>query len=75
MIVPIIVGVILILVGLTFASQGAGMMGGSSLMDNNVTFVYVGTAVLILGLILLVFGAVSRPKVRAAGPAPSGSLN
>jgi xanthine/uracil permease len=65
--IPIIViGAILLLLGIGFASQGAGMMGGSSLMDNNPTFIYVGGLVAIVGIALIAFGAASRTKVETA---------
>jgi len=62
----IIIGAILLLLGIGFASQGAGMMGGSSLMDNNPTFIYVGGLVAIVGIALIAFGAASRTKVETA---------
>jgi xanthine/uracil permease len=62
-VVPIIIGVILLLLGIGFASQGAGMMGGSALMDNNPTFIYVGGLVAIIGIALIAFGALWKPKV------------
>jgi hypothetical protein len=40
--IPITIGVILLLLGILFASQGAGIVGGSGLMDNNPAFIYVG---------------------------------
>jgi xanthine/uracil permease len=61
-VVPIIIGVILLLLGIGFASQGAGMMGGSALMDNNPTFIYVGGLVAIIGIALIAFGALWKPK-------------
>jgi hypothetical protein len=42
------------------------MMGGSSLMDNNPTFIYVGGLVAIVGIALIAFGAASRTKVETA---------
>jgi hypothetical protein len=61
-VVPIVVGVILLLLGIGFASQGAGMMGGSSLMDNNPTFIYVGGLVAVIGIVAIAFGALSKSK-------------
>jgi xanthine/uracil permease len=61
-VVPIIIGVILLLIGIGFASQGAGMMGGSALMDNNPTFIYVGGLVAIIGIALIALGALWKPK-------------
>jgi hypothetical protein len=60
--IPIIIGAILLLVGIGWASQGAGIMGGSSLMDNNLTFVYLGGALAIVGVGLIARGALSKTK-------------
>ncbi len=67
--IPIIVGVLLVLVGIGWASQGAGMMGGSSLMDNNTAFIYLGAFVALVGIALVTYGVVSKPKFKtpAAG--------
>ena len=59
-------GVILLLVGVGWASQGAGMMGGSSLMDNNSTFLYLGSLIAIVGVVLIAVGIVTRDKVGAS---------
>ncbi len=60
--IPIVVGVLLLLVGIGWASQGAGMMGGSSLMDNNPAFIYLGGVVAVVGITLIALGVVSKPK-------------
>jgi xanthine/uracil permease len=62
--IPIVIGAILLLLGLGWASQGAGMMGGSSLMDNNPTFIYLGGLLAVVGIALIVFGAISKTKAR-----------
>lgn len=64
-IVPIIIGVVLLLIGVAWAAQGAGVIGGSSLMDNNTVFVLLGGIIAVLGLALLAYGAVSKPKAQA----------
>jgi xanthine/uracil permease len=64
--IPIIIGVIVLLVGIGWASQGAGMMGGSGLMDNNSTFLYLGSFLAVVGLGLIVFGAISKPRVKTS---------
>lgn len=61
--IPIIIGVILFLVGTGWASQGAGIIGGSSLMDNNPTFIYLGGFVAAVGVVSVAFGALSKAKV------------
>ena len=58
--IPIVVGVIILLVGIGWASQGAGIMGGSSLMDNNPTFLYLGGFLAVVGIALVAFGARSK---------------
>jgi len=68
-IIPIIIGAIVLLIGIGWASQGAGMMGGSGLMDNNSTFVYLGGVVAVVGLALIAFGALSKPRIKVAVPA------
>lgn len=64
--IPIIIGAILVLVGVGQAAQGAGLMGGSSLMDNNPTFIYVGGLFVVVGLALIAFGALSKPKAQTS---------
>jgi xanthine/uracil permease len=67
-IIPIIIGVILLLIGIGWASQGAGMMGGSGMMDNNSTFIYLGALVAVVGIVVIAFGAMMKTKVRAPVP-------
>ncbi|MGA2035834.1 MAG: hypothetical protein ABSG68_26605 [Thermoguttaceae bacterium] len=55
------------MLGVGQAAQGAGYIGGSSLMDNNTTFIYAGGLFAVVGLALIVFGA--RSKQRANNPA------
>jgi hypothetical protein len=55
-----LVGILLILLGAVWASQGAGMLGTGSLMDNNSTYVYLGGALAIVGVLLLAFGVIPR---------------
>jgi len=62
--IPIILGVVLLLVGVGWASQGAGVLGGSGLMDNNQTFIYLGGFVALVGIVLIAFGAVSKTKAQ-----------
>jgi len=67
--IPIIIGAILLLVGIGWASQGAGLMGGGSLMDNNPSFVYLGGFVAVVGLALIAFGAIMKTDVKKADAA------
>jgi hypothetical protein len=65
--IPIVIGVILLLVGLGWASQGAGIIGGSSLMDNNQTFLYLGGFLAVVGIALVAYGAmIKKPQVPVA---------
>ncbi|MHB8568345.1 MAG: hypothetical protein ACYC7D_14335 [Nitrososphaerales archaeon] len=77
--VPIGVGVVLLILGVGWAAQGAGIAGGSSLMDNNVTFIYLGGFLAVIGVALILFGAISKAKIRIPSdterPKPSGSSN
>jgi xanthine/uracil permease len=57
---PIIIGLVLLLLGIGWASQGAGMIGGSSLMDNNPTFIYLGGFLALVGIIVVAYGAMSK---------------
>lgn len=59
----VIVGILLVLAGLVFALQGAGVIGGSALMSGNSTYIYVGVVVAIIGLILLALGVMSKSKM------------
>jgi len=45
-------------------------MGGSSLMDNNSTFIYLGGLLAVLGIGLVAYGALSK---KARTPASMGS--
>ncbi len=48
-----VLGVILLLAGIVFALQGANVIGGSSVMDGNQAYIYVGAVVAVIGLVLL----------------------
>ena len=50
-----IFGILLILFGTTFALQGDGMIGGS-VMSGNPFWIYAGSAIAIVGLIVAVLG-------------------
>jgi xanthine/uracil permease len=67
--IPIVIGVIILLVGIGWASQGAGIMGGSSLMDNNPTFLYLGGFLAVVGIALVAYGAMMKTKAQARTPA------
>lgn len=65
-IIPVIVGVVLLLVGIGWAAQGAGVIGGSSLMDKNTIFVFLGGIIAVLGIGLVAYGAVVKPKAQVS---------
>jgi protein-S-isoprenylcysteine O-methyltransferase Ste14 len=54
--VLVIVGVLLLLAGIVFALQGANIIGGSTLMSGDSTYIYVGALVAIVGVILFAVG-------------------
>ena len=58
--VLILIGIVFVLLGTVFAFQGAGMLGSGSFMDNNSTYIYLGGAVAIVGVLLLAFGVIPR---------------
>ncbi|HZW85782.1 MAG TPA: hypothetical protein VFE91_07780 [Nitrososphaerales archaeon] len=67
-----IVGVLLLLAGITFALQGANYLGGSA-MTGSSFWLYAGVGIAIVGLVLLV-GAVamkSGGKMTSTGGIPS----
>ena len=57
----ILLGLVLLLLGVVFALQGEGVVGGSSLMDNNPNFVYIGSFVALVGIVLATLGIWPRP--------------
>ncbi len=70
-IAAIAVGIVLVLLGTAFALQGDGIIGGSSLMDNNSNFIYIGSLVAVVGLVIIAFGLrISSPKSAAKTPQP-----
>ena len=61
----ILVGILLVIFGTVFGLQGANVIGGSSLMSGNSTYIYVGGVLAVIGLIISALGMVSRSKVAA----------
>jgi len=55
------VGAVLAILGTVFALQGVGLIAGSSLMDGNSIFIYIGTAIAVGGLVLVAFGMRPAP--------------
>jgi len=67
----ILLGLVLLLLGVVFALQGEGVVGGSSLMDNNPNFVYIGSFVALVGIVLATLGIWPRPIINTpAGTGP-----
>jgi hypothetical protein len=55
--VGMIVGFLVLLAGGTFALQGAGMAGGGSFMDNNPSWIYIGSFLFVVGIIAVVISS------------------
>jgi protein-S-isoprenylcysteine O-methyltransferase Ste14 len=67
--IMIIVGVILLLMGVVFALQGANVITGSSVMSGNSNYIYIGGVVALVGLVLLIWAS------RKSAPSPSTPAN
>jgi hypothetical protein len=65
----ILLGLVLLLLGVVFALQGEGMVSGSSLMDNNPNFVYIGSFVALVGIVLATLGIWPRPVLNTPASA------
>jgi len=52
----LIVGVLLFLMGIIFALQGANILGGSALMSGNPKYIYVGTVIALVGVVFVFAG-------------------
>jgi hypothetical protein len=64
----VVVGVILLLMGTVFALQGENIIKGSSLMSGNPTYIYVGAGVAVIGLVLIVAGAMVKSGAKGTQP-------
>jgi uncharacterized membrane protein len=62
----VLAGILLILLGVVWAFQGAGMLGSGSFMDNNSTYVYLGGALATVGVLLLAFGVIPKLETQTA---------
>lgn len=58
----IILGVVLIFFGAVFGGQGLGYLPGS-VMTGNITWFYIGTGMVVLGLVLLLLGLRRRRRL------------
>ena len=54
--VIIVIGAILVVFGVVFGLQGAGILGGSA-MTGELTWAIIGPVLAVIGLVLLGFGA------------------
>ncbi len=63
----VVIGLLLVIFGSVFALQGVGVIRGS-FMSNNPTYIYVGGAVVVVGLLLLIF-AKRSPSMKSVTPA------
>ncbi len=59
-------GVVLALLGTVFALQGADYITGSALMSGNPTYIYVGGALALIGIAVVIAGTMSRSKGASA---------
>ena len=57
----LIVGVLLVLAGSTFALQGADYLGGSS-MTGNPFWLYAGSGIAVLGVLLIIVAVARRSR-------------
>lgn len=65
-----VLGILLLLAGITFALQGANYIGGSS-MSGNSFWLYAGAGVAILGVGILIGSFAMKPRNRNTPPAVS----
>ncbi len=61
-----VVGIVVLLMGIVFALQGANVIGGSSLMSGNSAYIYIGGVVAVIGLILIALA----PRLGRGTPSP-----
>ena len=50
-------GLVLVLLGGIFALQGADVIGGSSMMSGNSSYVYLGVLLLVIGFLMIIVSA------------------
>ncbi|MDG6942415.1 MAG: hypothetical protein JRN34_05820 [Nitrososphaerota archaeon] len=65
-----IVGVLLLLAGTVFALQGDGIVGGSS-MTGVPFWIYAGSVIAVIGVILIALGFVSASRGKSGGVNPA----
>lgn len=67
--VLIVVGVVMVLAGVTWTLQGLDVFGASGGMNGQKIWAVIGPIVAVVGAVLAVTGA-RRPRAAAPGPAP-----
>ena len=70
----IIAGFLLLIFGTVFALQGANIIGGSAVMSGNSTYIYVGAALAVIGLILILMGVAYKSKASPASTSTAGAV-
>ncbi len=58
----IVFGLVLVILGTIFALQGANLFPGRSFMNGNTTWVYIGGALDVIGLVLVVVGTAGKSR-------------
>lgn len=57
------IGILMLIFGIVFALQGEGTIGGSA-MSNNSFWIYAGSVIAILGIVIAAFGGWTGAKSR-----------
>lgn len=63
-VLPVVFGILIALAGAVWTLQGVGIILGS-FMSNNPTWIWIGAATAIVGLVLVAFGIRSRPAIKS----------
>ena len=66
----LVIGLIVLFFGIVFALQGDGVIGGS-VMSNNSFWIYAGSAIAVLGIVITGLGALR--SFRKSAPEPGSS--
>ena len=63
--VPLLIGLILLLIGIVWAAQGAGVAPGNSFMNNNPTYLNLGAFLVAVGVALIGLGAPWKTRTKS----------
>lgn len=66
-------GILMPLVGTVFALQGANVIGGSSMMNGSSTWIYVGSLLAVVGVLVTIMGFASKSGKRTASTAAASA--